>query len=231
MKILMIFICVISSFTLTYAQTGGLETKFQSNEILPSLYIHDDIHSLYSIQINLFDLTIIPKDFYNTNKTNVSMYGIYSLGSILGLAILTFSGGHEGCGLPDLLPDSSRLRPILKTIGYVCIAPILLSNSQHYFNFYGFDSLTTNKIGMSLFLGSQTDYFDRLDISWLRFAAMGGLELFVRLNNGLPNKNYHGPGFSIQFGITKQWDFFAHSHNNGSYLGFIGTKIYFPFNE
>ena len=232
MKFLIASIWLILS-SISYSQFG-VETKYQPNEISPSIFGHvlqlSQRMSLSwpqsnAFQWNILSTTIVINDPYNANKPSGSMYGLYSLGSIAGILLLTQSGGSEGCTFPQiLLPDSSCIKPILKYIGYACVAPLILSNSQYYFNISGFDTLLLKPTGLSFFLGTQTDYFDKRDVSWLRFAVRSGLELVVR-NDTSTKKSIDRSGFCLQIGITKHWDFLANSKKSGEYFGFVGAKI------
>jgi hypothetical protein len=222
-----ICLAILVSIATGYAQVG-IQTSFKPNEIVPAIYFGGTVSNYYSFQWNCFNVGVIPKDPYNQNKPSGSMYPFYSFCSIMGIGFLA-SSGREWPSLAALLPDSSLTKKTIVAIGYALIAPIILSNSQHHLILFGYDSSSSSPISSSLFIRFQTDYYDQRDVSWLRFAPSGGLELFFDIKNKPSNSNFNCYGMALQFAISRNWDVLNNRTIKSAYLGYIGTKFNFPF--
>jgi hypothetical protein len=169
------------------------------------------------------------KDPYNDNKFSGSIYSLYSTGAIVGIATI-LGTGNEWPGLAGLLlPDSSVLKDISNVIVIGLIAPIALSNSQHFINVFGYDSASSSRVGLSTFVGFKSDYFNSRENSWFRFSPSVGVEIFYKLTKSYyKSGRFDGCGISIQFGITKNWDILKRKTEISSIGGFVNAKVHFP---
>ncbi len=222
-----IFFVAVLINSLCYSQLG-FQLGVKQNEITPSVYFGGDVTELYSFQWNLFNSGLVLKDPYNKNKFSGSIYSLYSTGAIVGIATI-FGTGGEWFGLAGLLPDSSILKDISRVLGIGLIAPIALSNSQHFINIFGYDSASSSRVALSTFVGFQSDYFNSREISWFRFSPSIGVEVFYKLTNTYyKSGRFDGYGISIQFGITKNWDILKRKTEISTIGGFVNTKVHFP---
>lgn len=218
--LILAFLLMVSS---GFAQFG-IEAKQQPGEEGVTLFVKKIVSPAYAMQWNVLNMGIVNRDTYNGNKLSLSSYALYSTGTMLLTMLLTTSG-HEGCGLPNLLPDSSDLRKVLNSVGIAVLVPVLLANSQHYVNLYGYDTTRATSLGLSFFAGTQSDYYDQENVKWMRFAGRFGIECYYRFGGERKAKREDGPGIGLQFGVTKHWDMGPGVDKRSPWFGFIGCKV------
>jgi hypothetical protein len=216
----LIFLLMASSGSAQF----GIEAKQQPGEEGITLFIKGVVSPAYALQWNVLNMGIVNRDAHNGNKVSISSYALYSTGTML-LTVLLTTSGREGCGLPNLLPDSSSLRGVLNSVGIAVLAPLLLANSQHYLNLAGYDTNRTTVLGLSLFAGTQSDYYDQNSVKWMRFAGRFGIECYYRFGSGRKAKKEDGPGIGFQLGVTKHWDMGPGVDKRAPWVGFIGCKV------
>lgn len=89
--------------------------------------------SAYALQWNFLNIAVLKKDPYNLSTNVVSRFALYSDAVAMGTAYLFFADGKALSGLPALFPDSSGMRKVIHTIGYILLAPIVAANTYHYY--------------------------------------------------------------------------------------------------
>ncbi len=200
------------SFKVSHGQSQfghGEEIVFKNNEIMPSLFFlveYDD----YILQAPFFNITIIPKDYYNRRKVNFSITGVLTFGTML--VFLPFTHGKDST-------DKSVNIPLMT---FSILSGIF--NSQHHYKILTHNnSVFSKQADLALILNSRTDWYVQ-DNNWVRYSLGLGLEYLIEHPFYL--KNSIIDGYSFQVGVEQPFDFIKGKRLKKKLRVFFGFKLY-----
>ena len=197
-NLIIILLITVFCSTITLSQFN-FNIGFNKTMIMTSISAQGQMvdYSIFSFQTDLFPLNIIREDTYNDTPSKVSMYSTYRAIPVIGLGFVSMS-----------LSDSSFAQKIIYNFMLPYIIIGALTTSQVHLNYYGFDSLKYTPIRSSLFIGTQTDYFEGKKVNWWKFGFNYGIEIQFVLNRTNRKKKIYPPNtIGLQFGISNHWDY------------------------
>lgn len=191
-KLLILIYLLLTIFQQTFTQDRlngcGVELLVRESEYTISGVILERTKGRYKLVGPHLNFSILLNEKKNNSKTAYSYIGLYSL---IPLFIAGFAHPE------DLGPKTSEI------IGYIALAPLLITNSQHHFIISKYDTLSLFLPELSVFVQNRTDYYED---RWFRINPGIGLSFSYYTTRDLAEINNHL--FSLSVGIEKPFDIY-----------------------